>query len=311
MRILGIKGHGIKKYQAGTQRGGIQPQSQEGIPKFQQPWQTLQVRKKNKDLITIIKERLYNNISPSGYYTPFKRVWNALINNTPEKFKTPIGGLTGRQLKQHPKEELQKLQTHDPSAEYFMHKGLENDLRNALWAKYLGLSDEQVGFKISDYIEESPYRPPHAKKEEVYYRINPKLVNILHQDQAIKVVPNKEQIPNPYKKPGSIIGFFQPDSITKEKYPQDESGYQVQSTTLGELPLGYKGLATGWGLGTYTVGTGQDDQGTYSSYYDEWDINPFKGGSAEINLPVISKIDDISLIGTPIRLYDRKYYNNQ
>lgn len=30
MQILGIKEYGIKKYQAGTQRGGIQPQSQEG-----------------------------------------------------------------------------------------------------------------------------------------------------------------------------------------------------------------------------------------------------------------------------------------
>ena len=30
MQILGIKEHGIKKYQAGTQRGGIQPQSEEG-----------------------------------------------------------------------------------------------------------------------------------------------------------------------------------------------------------------------------------------------------------------------------------------
>lgn len=29
MQILGIKEYGIKKYQTGTQKGGIQPQSEE------------------------------------------------------------------------------------------------------------------------------------------------------------------------------------------------------------------------------------------------------------------------------------------
>ena len=291
---------GILKCQEGTTKGGL-------VSKFQQPWRTLQTTRK-KDPIATVKERLYKNISPSGYYSPFKRLWNALVKNTPEKFDIPEDGLNGRELKQNPKENLSKLQAHNPYGDYFMHKGLENDLRNALWAKYLGLTDEQVGFKISDYIEESPYKPPHAKEGEVYYRINPNLVKVLHQDKLVEIVPNKKQIPNPYKKDG-IVGWFQPDTITKTEWPKDELGGFMDKVRTGEIPVGFKGLAKGWGLGTYTVGTGQDETGTYSSYYDEWDINPFKGSSAEVNIPFLSKIEDISIIGTPIKLYDRVYHN--
>lgn len=257
-------------------------------------------------IINTIKERLYNNISPSGYYNPIKRVWNAVINNTPEKFDNEIDGLTGRQLQQNSKEDLAKYQAHDPYSDNFMNKNLENDLRNALWAKYLGLTDEQVGFKISDYIEESPYKPPHAKDGEVYYRFNPKLVQVLNDQKQVDLAPNKITKKNPHKQSG-IIGWFQPDYVTEEVYPKNEFGGDVTTMKAGDIPVGYKGIAKGWGMGSYTVGTGQDDSGEYSSYYDEWDINPYKGGSAQTNIPFISNIGDISVIGTPIKLYDRKY----
>jgi hypothetical protein len=60
-------------------------------------------------------------------------------------------------------------------------------------------------------------------------------------------------------------------------------------------------------MGTYTVGKGEDENGEYISYYDEWDINPFSGKSAKIKIPGIEHFDDITIIGKPIKLYDRTY----
>lgn len=76
---------------------------------------------------------------------------------------------------------------------------------------------------------------------------------------------------------------------------------------MKDLPKGYLALDGGFGMGTYTVGHGADENGKYVSYYDEWNINPFKGKSADIIVPGISSIEDISIIGTPIKLYDRRY----
>ena len=187
-----------------------------------------------------------------------------------------------------------------------MDKNLENDIRNALWAKYLGLSDKQVGFKISDYIEESPYKPPHAKEGETYYRINPNVLQIIHPNQGVEIAPKDTNIPNPYKGIG-LIDVFLPDSISVKKYPQYPNfEYQMTHTKLSNLPMGYKGLAKGYGLGEFTVGHGKDENGEYTSYYDEWDLNPFKGNSAKVFSPILSKMKDLSFgIGTPIKLYDR------
>lgn len=280
----------ISKHQSGTNKNGIQ--------------------KQDNSILDKVKMRLYKNLNPSGYYTPIKRVWNAIVKNQPEQFYDQ-GIEKTRNPNQNPnKEELKKLQAHNPFGDYFMDKDLENDLRNALWAKYLGLTDEQAGFKISDYIEESPYKPPHAKEGEKYYRFNPNLVQILHGDNVVEITPNEIQKSNPYKQEG-IISLFQPDSISEKIYPKNIFGGDQTVMKTKDIPVGYKGLDKGWGLGYYTVGTGEDDQGVYSSYYDEWNLNPYKGESAKKHIPFLSNIEDISIIGNPIKLYDRKYRENE
>ena len=64
----------------------------------------------------------------------------------------------------------------------------------------------------------------------------------------------------------------------------------------------------GTGLGQFTVGFGNDENGKYISYWDKWDLNPYKGLYSEKD---ISKVDDVSMgIGKPFEIYDRIYYRD-
>ena len=68
-------------------------------------------------------------------------------------------------------------------------------------------------------------------------------------------------------------------------------------------------------LGNYTVSRGIDNKGEYVSYYDTYDLNPFKGFFAKRagnKAPgFIQNIEDLSLgLGTPFTLYDRIYLDD-
>ena len=67
----------------------------------------------------------------------------------------------------------------------------------------------------------------------------------------------------------------------------------------------------GGGLGTYTLSLGEDEKGKYISYYDDWDINPFKGISAKLNIPILSKIEDVVPGSNPYTVYGRRYYQKR
>lgn len=67
----------------------------------------------------------------------------------------------------------------------------------------------------------------------------------------------------------------------------------------------------GGGLGSYTLSLGEDEKGKYISYYDDWDINPFKGVNARTNIPVISDIEDIVPGSHPFTVYGRRYYEEK
>lgn len=67
-------------------------------------------------------------------------------------------------------------------------------------------------------------------------------------------------------------------------------------------------------LGAYTISHGEDEYGPYASYYDKWDLNPFRGttsvGGKVSRFLGLDKIEDLSLgIGKPVEVYDRIYYN--
>ena len=67
-------------------------------------------------------------------------------------------------------------------------------------------------------------------------------------------------------------------------------------------------------LGEYKLGLGEDINGKYVSYYDNWDLNPFRGvTSYDSKLAKwlgLDKIGDLSFgIGKPVEIYDRLYYD--
>lgn len=68
-------------------------------------------------------------------------------------------------------------------------------------------------------------------------------------------------------------------------------------------------------LGNYTVSRGIDNKGEYISYYDTYDLNPFKGYFSQrdgVQSPkFLQNIEDLSLgLGTPFTLYDRIYLDD-
>ena len=65
------------------------------------------------------------------------------------------------------------------------------------------------------------------------------------------------------------------------------------------------------GLGTYTLSLGEDENGKYISYYDDWDINPTRGISAKYKIPLIEQIGDIVPGSNPFTVYGRRYYTDE
>ena len=72
------------------------------------------------------------------------------------------------------------------------------------------------------------------------------------------------------------------------------------------IPNRYLIKDIGTGLGKFTISISNDENGKYISYYDKWDLNPYKG---EYSAADISNIEDLSLgIGKPFEIYNRIYY---
>ena len=65
------------------------------------------------------------------------------------------------------------------------------------------------------------------------------------------------------------------------------------------------------GLGTYTLSLGEDENGKYISYYDDWDINPTRGLSAKYKIPIIDQIGDVVPGSNPFTVYGRRYYTDE
>lgn len=65
------------------------------------------------------------------------------------------------------------------------------------------------------------------------------------------------------------------------------------------------------GLGTYTLSLGEDENGKYISYYDDWDINPTRGLSAKYKIPIIEQIGDVVPGSNPFTVYGRRYYTDE
>lgn len=72
------------------------------------------------------------------------------------------------------------------------------------------------------------------------------------------------------------------------------------------IPNRYVIRDIGTGLGEFTIDRGEDENGEYISYWDKWNLNPYKGMHA---IKDISTIEDLSFgIGKPFDIYDRIYF---
>lgn len=156
-----------------------------------------------------------------------------------------------------------------------------------LWGMYLG-----KGQKYGT-VKESQYKPSIGSGKGTYYSI-PKL------EEDIKVNEIKAKDINDFKNQvinlagmGDVIG----GNITGD--PDKKKGKFVSNIQP---------------LGDATISAGEDEKGYYISYYDKWDLNPFKGGSAtESSLAKffgMDKKEDIAGGDAP-EIYGRIYFDKK
>tara|TARA_R110001592_G_C12915273_1_gene727994 strand:- start:52 stop:798 length:747 start_codon:yes stop_codon:yes gene_type:complete len=62
-------------------------------------------------------------------------------------------------------------------------------------------------------------------------------------------------------------------------------------------------------LGNFTMNLGEDDKGAYVSYYDKWDLNPYKGKNKTLN--TMSNIAQDIVGVKPAEAYGRVYYGKK
>lgn len=145
-----------------------------------------------------------------------------------------------------------------------------DNLRNPVYAKYLGLEDYVLDngkhSKVSDNLFISKFKPTHGDSTLTYY-VSPSELDFKR---------------NPLSDRNLAIALAAKNHYNKDTFV---------SPAYDEV------------MGNYTYSFGQDAKGKYLSYYDKWDLNPFKG----------SLYDDIDIaekygIGHPVELYNRRYY---
>lgn len=178
--------------------------------------------------------------------------------------------------------------------------GIEADTQLAM---YLGIPLSQRHFKNAQF-KESKYKPSNYDKNKKYYSLG-----YLDDDE-------KEELIN------SVRGFRK--SNIDDGYVYDTTNivgsdgqelYNGKQLNFGESKTSK--ILSSHNLGTHTISRGVDPKrGEYVSYYDSWDINPFKGYWGERNNNFITKIlgfdkkENIDVLGTPVNFYDRVYLDD-
>jgi hypothetical protein len=149
-------------------------------------------------------------------------------------------------------------------------KGQATRERKDLLSMMLGQKPEYSSIPVSEY------RPSSSKDQEAVYYRSPT------SEETIK-----EKLKDP-----EFLKSFKPNSkgiMSLQDYFSDAqrgSGSNV--------------------LGKYTLNQGEDDKGKYVSYYDKWDLEPYKGSNKTLN-NISNKAQELAGI-TPTELYGRVYY---
>ncbi len=144
---------------------------------------------------------------------------------------------------------------------------------------YLGLPQLHETFGVSEY------KPANSTEDRYYYKLNTFL-----SEQAMQFFPPEKvaQFPEMYEP--SIIYKLWYDigkigGINHSSVPEKNRGVKIHVENEPTLVLG-----------RYILSKGEDEEGTYISYYDRWDLDESLEGKKGI-------------IGKPFEIYDRIYYD--
>jgi hypothetical protein len=179
----------------------------------------------------------------------------------------------------------------------------EDSVRMDLLNRYAGLTEKYKTLKKSQYA------PTKGGKNEEYTS-SPQIERLIGSQLADKKIKTKKELENWVK-----------ENATYKQDPNDINNYIPIQGKSGN----YVSTIPALGQGTY--GIGEDEKGTYLSYYDKWDLNPFSGMYSDKSVgkgsdSKIAKFGDWLLgneneqtatrnIGKPTNMYGRIYINKK
>lgn len=167
---------------------------------------------------------------------------------------------------------------------------------------------EHYNWKINDVYTDKDYEPEHARSltENAKMKINDLKIadELLAEYLQIPIEERKYNVRlknSKYKKNAYSL------PITKKEW--ESIIYNTDNLKVGKNKV--TTVLRGTGMNRHAVGRGFDSKGEYRSYGDSYDLNPFRGESAIIDLPIINKINDLSFgLGRPVEIYDRIYLDD-
>lgn len=178
----------------------------------------------------------------------------------------------------HAKERLKDVISRESNYNLKEENG-ESNFRDNIFAEYLQIPEyyrRQYSTDAPGKVIDSQYSPSMHKDDHYYKAIN--LSNYDKQELIDAAFGSSE------------IDYLRPlPDIQKNKHKILDFGENKVTDSLGKY------------FATHTVGRGLDPyRGEYISYYDKWDLAPYKGLGE----------DESHGIGSPIEFYDRIYLND-
>jgi hypothetical protein len=143
--------------------------------------------------------------------------------------------------------------------------------REDAWRLYLGLPQKGNTFAVS------PYRPQISREPGAIYLSIPNFLRNYQNNQGLS-----------------------PTEAVRDMVTIASTGVPYADWGPGQDKDTHNGV-----MGNYKLSLGQDERGSYVSYYDKWDLDP----TGYRNSPLADRT--IDRLGRPFEIYGRIYYNPQ
>lgn len=243
-------------------------------------------------------ERAFNNINPQGYgdlESNLKRLNDFKNNKGREKnlWYDSESSSTGKNI-------------------YY-----NTPKRDDAFSLYLGLPQKNKSFELSNY-------KPSISNEQVNYYKPTYISSEMKQDLLNKLLLYKGgDSYNNTDKNEKYITNERSDVFDKEVNRLEKAGIKFENPKIAELVMDNP-------LGDFTSSFGKDENGSYISIYDKWDLQPFKTGEGASvideakskamllylkakGIDVNNETEVSSLFGSgkPFEVYDKIYYDSK